>query len=103
MDRDRFDQGIASRPAPATKEDLVIDPTEDLRRQLAVVINAVPRSRELLEAVFGQVWDSAQLRQDFEVVGFRAPFVVVRRHGDSRLASLLFQHEPRFYFSFVPD
>lgn len=80
-----------------------MDFTEDLRRQLGVALNDLPRSRELLEAAFGQVWDAAQLRQDFEVLGFRAPFVVVRRHGDTRLASLLFQHAPRFYFSFVVD
>lgn len=79
------------------------DPTEALRRQLAVVINESPRSRELLEAEFGRIWDTAQLEQDFDVVGFRAPFVVVRRRCDCRLGSLLFQNVPRFYFAFVPD
>jgi hypothetical protein len=81
----------------------VDDPTEAIRRQLAVVINESPRSRELLEAEFGRVWDSAQLPQDFDVLGFRAPFVVVRCRSDRRLGSLLFQSFPRFYFAFVPD
>jgi hypothetical protein len=79
------------------------DPTETVRRQLTAVINQSPRSRELLAAEFGQVWDAAELAQDFEVVGFQAPFVVVRRRHDGRLGSLLFQNHPRFYFEFVPD
>jgi hypothetical protein len=79
------------------------DPTEAIRRQLAVVINESPRSRELLEAKFGQVWDPDQLQEEFDVVGFRAPFVVATRRSDHRLGSLLFQNAPRFYFAFVPD
>lgn len=79
------------------------DPTQAVRRQLVLVINASPRSRKLLEAEFGPVWDSDQLQRDFDVIGFRAPLVVVRRRSDSRLGSLLFQDQPRFYFAFVPD
>jgi hypothetical protein len=81
----------------------VDNPTETLRRQLAVAINESPRSRELLEAEFGRVWDTAQLQEDFDAVGFRAPFVVVTRRSDQRLGSLLFQNVPRFFFAFVPD
>ena len=79
------------------------DPTEALRRQLGVALNESPRSRELLEAEFGRVWDAGRMQEDFDVVGFRAPFVVVRRRSDHRLGSLLFQSFPRFYFAFVPD
>ena len=79
------------------------DRTEVLRRQLVVVISESPRSRERLEAEFGPVWDPAEMPYDFDVVGFSAPFVVVRRRSDRRLGSLLFQDVPRFYFAFVPD
>lgn len=79
------------------------DPTAEIRRQLVAVLNARPRSRELLEAEFGPVWDPTGLAREFEVLRFRAPFVVVRRSSDQQLGSLLFQHEPRFYFAFVPD
>lgn len=79
------------------------DPTEAVRRQLALVINESTRRREVLEAEFGRVWDPAQLQEDFDVAGFRAPFVVVTRRSDDRLGSLLFQNFPRFYFAFVPD
>ena len=55
------------------------DPTEAARRERLAEINAEPGSREALEAEYGQVWDTEQLDQDFEVIGFLAPFVVVRR------------------------
>ena len=35
-----------------------------------------------------------------QVLGFLAPFVVVRRKSDGRKGSLTFSHSPRFYFSF---
>jgi hypothetical protein len=79
------------------------DPTEAARRERLAEINAEPGSREALEAQHGQVWDGEQLRQDFEVIGFLAPLVVVRRKTDGVKGSLEFQHMPRFYFNFVLD
>ncbi len=79
------------------------DPTETARRERLAEINAEPGSREALEAEHGQVWDTPQLGQEFEVIGFMAPFVVVRRKADGVKGSLEFQHMPRFYFNFVPD
>jgi hypothetical protein len=81
----------------------VNDPTEAARRERLAEINAEPGSREALAAEHGQVWDGEQLRQDFEVIGFLAPLVVVRRKADGVKGSLEFQHMPRFYFNFVPD
>ncbi len=79
------------------------DPTENLRRERLAEINAKPGSREALEAEHGQVWDTDQLRQEFDVLGFMAPFVVVRRKSDGVKGSLEFQHNPRFYFNFQPE
>jgi hypothetical protein len=78
------------------------DPTEAARLERLAEINAEPGSREALEAQHGQVWDTQQLRQDFEVIGFLAPLVVVRRRADGVRGSLEFQHSPRFYFRFEP-
>jgi len=78
------------------------DPTEPIRRQRLVEINAQPGSREALEAEYGKVWDTHQLAEEFEVIGFLAPFVVVRRKSDGHKGSLEFQHHPRFYFNFAP-
>jgi hypothetical protein len=79
------------------------DQTEKIRRERLVEINAVPGSRETLEAQYGQVWDTQELGLEFEVMGFMAPFVVVRRKVDGQKGSLEFQHNPRFYFNFVVD
>jgi hypothetical protein len=82
--------------------EIMIDPTEPIRRERLAEINAEPGSREALEAQYGQVWDTQQLGQDFEVIGFMAPLVVVRRLADGRKGSLEFQHNPRLYFNFHP-
>lgn len=78
------------------------DPTESIRRQMLAEINAQPGSREYLEAQHGQVWDTDQLREDFEVIGFAAPLVVVRRRSDGVKGSLMFQGSPRLYFGLEP-
>ena len=80
----------------------MLDSMETIRLQWFVEINSRPRSRETLEAEYGQVWNPDQFRQDFELLGFGAPLVVVRRRSDGVLGSLKFQHEPRLYFSFQP-
>jgi hypothetical protein len=80
----------------------VNDPTEQIRRERLAEINAEPGSREALEAEYGQVWDTDELRRDFEVVGFAAPLVVVRRTADGVKGSLEFQHSPRLYFNWQP-
>lgn len=78
------------------------DATESYRRQRVAEINSVPGSREALEVAHGQVWDTGELSHDFDVIGFMAPFVVVRRKTDGVKGSLEFQHQPRFYFGFSP-
>ncbi len=79
------------------------DPTEPIRRERLVEINAQPGSRAALEAKYGTVWSTEELARDFEVVGFLAPLVVVRRKADGVRGSLEFQHAPRYYFSFQPE
>ena len=76
------------------------DPTEQARRALVVAVNAEGAGRRDLEARHGQVWSTSELASDFEVTGFAAPFVAVKRKSDDQVGSLMFQHHPRFYFSF---
>jgi len=78
------------------------DPTETIRRERVNEINATPGSREALENQYGQVWNTDQLSEDYEVLGFMAPLVVVRRKSDGRKGSLEFQHSPRIYFNYQP-
>jgi hypothetical protein len=85
------------------------DATEDLRRRRLAEINRTVESddviaeRQRLEARYGQIWDTAQLAKDFDVLGFMAPYVVVQRRSDGRKGSLESQHLPRFYFNWVLD
>ena len=79
------------------------DPTESIRRQEAAQVNAAPGSKEALEHRYGQVWDTQELQEQFEVTGFLSPYVVVRRRSDGVVGSLQFQHRPRYYFAFQPD
>jgi len=51
----------------------------------------------------GERWDTAALQRDFEVIGFLAPFVVVRRKADGKMGTLQFTHMPRWYFDFTPE
>jgi hypothetical protein len=94
------------------------DPTEDIRRMEQARINArradsaqtdsaqadsAQADRERLEKENGQVWDTEELQRDFQVLGFLAPLVIVRRRSNGVRGSLFFQHSPRFYWGFVPD
>ena len=79
------------------------DATEVVRREMLAEINAQPGGREALESEHGQIWNAQELGQDFEVLGFAAPLLVVRRRVDGVRGSLFFQHSPRFYFGFQAD
>jgi hypothetical protein len=80
-----------------------IDETEMFRRQRLAELNQARAARAELEKQYGKVWDSAQLRIEFEVKGFMAPFVVVKRLSTGEVGSLEFQHDPRFYFNYIAD
>ena len=79
------------------------DPTEQLRRAMQAFVNTNAAEREALEQRHGQVWDIDAIRQDFDVIGFAAPLVLVSRKTDGKEGSLLFQHNPRFYWGFQED
>jgi hypothetical protein len=76
------------------------DATETIRRELVTEINAEPGSREYLEARHGKVWSTSEMQEDFEVLGFMAPLIVVEQRSTGKKGSLYFQHSPRFYFDF---
>jgi hypothetical protein len=72
------------------------DPTDDLRRIEQLVVNASP-------VPDGETWTTDELTAAFDVVGFLAPYVVVRRKADGVVGSLLFKHSPRVYFGWQED
>jgi hypothetical protein len=81
----------------------MFDDTETIRREMVAEINSDPGSRVDLEAQHGQVWDTSEMKHDFDVLGFMAPVVIVRRKSDGVRGTLMFQHDPRFYHSFQPE
>lgn len=86
-----------------------MDETEGIRREQVteinsqVVSNDKDEERKRLETKYGQVWNTEELSRDFEVLGFMAPYVVVRRKEDGKKGSMTFQHSPRFYFGFIEE
>jgi len=85
------------------------DPTEDFRREAVSKINSdvetndADTERARLEKEYGEVWDTKELSENFEVVGFLAPYCVVRRKSDGKKGTIMFQHLPRLYFKFQED
>jgi hypothetical protein len=77
----------------------VMDPTENIRRTML----ASGQPAKDLSETEGPTWDTEALRQDFEVLGFAAPFVVVKRRSDGKKGSLEFTHSPRVYFGWKED
>lgn len=79
------------------------DPTEAIRREMVAEINDQPKDRNALQKEYGQVWDTKELSDDFEVMGFMAPFIGVVRKSDRKKGSLMFQHSPRLYYNWKED
>lgn len=94
----QHDSAISDLGALVSKKEI-----EKVRRERALELNSRAGSRPQLEARYGQVWAPEELPRDFEVIGFAAPYVVVRCKSDGKMGSLEFQHNPRFYFNFEPD
>lgn len=80
------------------------DPTETTRREM---IDSGQPQRDLVAKLHkaalrgdekAPTWTTAELQEEFEVLSFAAPFVVVKRKSDGALGSLEFTHSPRIYF-----
>ena len=63
------------------------------------------RMQQLIEVNTSPVPEGAmttdQMREQYEALGFMAPYVVVRRKSDGKKGTLEFTHNPRWYFNFV--
>jgi hypothetical protein len=71
------------------------DPTEAARRALIA-----DQALRFADALPQPNWSTEEMTRDFEVLGFLAPFVVVRRRADGVEGTLEFRHSPRVYFNF---
>ncbi len=93
----------AVRAEIAAQADGSSDPTEAERRVRVAELNGAAAQRAETERLYGKVWDTAELQKDYQVTGFCAPYVVVRRLSDGKEGSLEFQHSPRLYFNWSPS
>lgn len=75
------------------------DQTEAIRRGMIATGQPAADLAQAQEAG-EKTWTTAEMQADFEVLGFMAPFVTVRRKSDGVLGSLEFKHSPRVYFGF---
>lgn len=77
------------------------DPTESIRREMIATGQPAADLAEEL-GINGPTWTTETLQQDYEVIGFAAPFILVRRRSDRLKGTLEFTHAPRVYFNFEP-
>jgi hypothetical protein len=95
---ERDDEWVAATYRKTNKENTV-DPTENIRRDMIATNQpAVDLLAEL--GIEGPTWTTETVSQEFEITGFMAPFVVVKRKSDGQKGSLEFTHSPRIYFNF---
>lgn len=78
------------------------DPTEAARREM--LATGQPHvDKALNDQDGGRTWTTDEVREDFDVLGFMAPFVVVTRKSDGQKGTLEFTHSPRVYFGWSAD
>lgn len=70
--------------------------------QLERELDETPQTREELEN-YGEVWDENVFSAQFENLGYRPPFVLVRNHRTGEQGTVLFQNYPRLYFGYDRD
>jgi hypothetical protein len=80
-----------------------VDDTEDLRRHRLAQLNGESRDKANLTAKHGKIWDHNEVRTEFVLKQFMAPYVVARRISDGQMGTLEFIHSPRFYFNWEAD
>ena len=63
------------------------------------------QEREHFEVEYGvgNVWDTDELTEEFVVICFAAPLVVVQRRSDGVEGTMSFCHRPRYYYNFRPN
>jgi hypothetical protein len=74
------------------------DETEAARREM---LETGQPYRDLEKAY--ERWDSDQVREEFTIIAFAAPFCAAIRKSTGKRGSLEFTHHPRFYFNWQED
>ena len=64
---------------------------------------STPDLKTELESDFDDVVDTAELKENYTVQSFLAPFVIVTRKSDGAVGTMEFTHDPRYYYRFIED
>jgi len=75
----------------------------DELRMLDKQINSEPRCREELIKLGEDVFDTDEIRSEFEILGFKKPFALAVNKTTGIRGTFLFQDNPRFYFGWSAD
>lgn len=78
------------------------DPTENVRRFEQMVINSMPMEA-LKEYIYDRTWTTEELQEEFIVLRFLAPYVIVKRKDTGEEGTMQFRHHPRIYFNYQKD
>jgi len=60
-----------------------------------------PDVHQAIEEV-GECWTTDEVQDEFEILGFMAPFVTVERRKTKEKGTLAFVHRPRVYYGWLP-
>ena len=66
----------------------------------ATIEDSTAAMKARLSANYKDMMTTDEVRANFEVLSFMAPFVMVKRKSDGVKGTLQFTHMPRFYFDF---
>ena len=70
---------------------------------MSIIVKDYGKNTEEVQATEGEKMSTSDMQEKYEVIGFAAPFVVVKRKSDSANGSLEFGHSPRVYFNWKED
>lgn len=81
------------------------DAVDHRRDAMSHILNINPKTRDELEIDLGEdnVWDADEFEKSFDVLGFRKPYVMVRRRADGVRGTAVYQRDPVLYFAFDPS
>ena len=78
----------------------------DVAEEKAVLLEelkvAYPDVHQEIQEEGGECWTTDEVTQEFEILGFLAPFCTAVRISTGEKGSLLFGHRPRIYYGWKP-
>jgi hypothetical protein len=92
----------AAPPAPAGHWLTETELAEHYPKFLKAVAAGYRSLVDALDAPEPRIWTTLGVTEDFEILGFQAPYVHAREKATNAEGSLTFSASPRYYFGWVP-